>query len=207
MIVELWNNMIKLGIAVQNAEHAGKTVDGRFVWQSVEAFVSSVNIKELVGKDLLYNASLGETYEKMEELVQKYKMDEHEFDPKQNHFFMQLMNLVKKKSGFVVALNRILQLAYNVGQLSYFIIHKETADDVVEFVESHNLKKIETYLTPEVLNEINMIVSAHVDTLKINETINEHILKLSEMEGGKPNYKKKYLKYKSKYLKLKNKKN
>ena len=66
----------------------------------------------------------------MDKIISKYKMDESEFNPKSNHFFYQLKNLVKAKSNFNIKLNRVMQLDFNDGQLSVFIDRGTLTDDI-----------------------------------------------------------------------------
>jgi hypothetical protein len=106
----------KQGRQVQDIEHSGEIIDGRSIWKNIESQVSGVDIK-----DLKYNSSLESIYSEMDKLIEKYEMDKSEYDPKYNHFFMQLKNLVKSKSNFEIKLFRLLQIAYNAGQLSVFM--------------------------------------------------------------------------------------
>jgi hypothetical protein len=121
-------------------------------------------------------------------IINKYAMDKSEFDPKSNHFFCQLKNLVKAKSDFNIQLNRVMQLGFNAGQLSIFIkkgtLPEDRLDDITEFIERYNMTDLNTYISPE--NQ---------------EIINSKYL--GSMEGGNNIYHGKYLKYKGKYLRLK----
>ena len=106
---------------------------------------------------------------------------------------MQLKNLVDKKSNFQIELYRVLQLAYNAGQLSIFIERGDLPQDIVDFFEEHNLRDLDTYIS-----------------LENQQIINERYLRdfNIDMKGGshmKDNYYSKYLKYKTKYLQLKKK--
>jgi hypothetical protein len=177
------------GKEVQEIEHSGGTIDGRGVWKNIEAQVESVDIK-----DLKYNSSLESIYEDMDKLVEKYSIDKNEFEPKYNHFFMQLKNLVKLKSNFDIKLFRLLQIAYNAGQLSVNMEKKDFPIDIADFVRRNNLLSIDTYVSKENQDIIN---GKYLDGTILDKNKNQHL-------GGF--YKKYllYLKYKKKYLKLKN---
>ena len=69
---------------------------------------------------LQYNLSLKPIYREMNDIIITFGIDKSEFNPKSNHFFCQLMNLVDKKSNFEIKLNKIMQLGFNAGQLSVF---------------------------------------------------------------------------------------
>ena len=99
---------------------------------------------------------------------------------------MQLKNLVDKKSNFQIKINRVLQIAYNIGQLSIFIEMEKLPQDIVDFVEEHNLLDLDTYIS-----------------LENQQIINERYLRdfNIDMKGGSYYYSK-YLKYKTKYLQL-----
>ena len=193
-----WNYSFKQGQLVQLIENdpEDNKIDGKAIWNGIECQVSSVNIT-----DLRYNESLRPIYEEMDKICDDNDMTANEFNPKSNHFFMQLQNLVVKKSNFEIKLNRVLQLAYNAGQLSQLIELKKIPKDIKKFVHEHNLLSLDTYVSPEIQKIINerYLNGTHLD--KIRETIH--------MSGGgmDSNYYFKYLKYKYKYLNAKKLKN
>jgi len=132
--------------------------------------------------------------------------NDNEFKIISNHFFMQLKNLVTTKSNFKIQLNRVLQLAYNIGQLSIFlqklIENKEDfkeeerikLNEIHQIVMEHRLDVLDTYISIENQNKINKILK------DIYFDFNDII----QQDGGNiHNFKEKYLKYKQKYLKLK----
>ena len=169
----------------------GDSIDGRTIWQNIEQEVAGVNIM-----DLKYRPELRNIYINMDKLIRKYKMEESEMNPKYNHFFMQLKNLVEKKSNFEIKMNRVLQLAYNAGQLSIYIEQQKLPEDIIEFVESNNLLDLDTFISIENQETINRLYLDNTPLDKIKENI--HNL------GGSSDYMK-YLKYKAKYLKLRSK--
>lgn len=194
-IQELFNKAYQAGRNVQEKEHNGETIDGRGVWQALEKEIGELKDKNLTKnkKNLKYNESLNELYEKMDVIINKFNMAESEFDPKSNHFFMQLKNLVKTKSDFNIQLNRVMQLGFNAGQLSIFLergtLSKDRLSSIKKLVEDNDMNNLDTYVSPEV-----------------QDIINKKYLK-DEMEGGGSNfYYLKYMKYKAKYLLLQNQK-
>jgi len=186
-----WEYSFKLGELVQQIENSStdNKIDGKSIWNGIECQVIDVNI---IG--LKYN-NLKNIYEKMLFLINKYEMTNNEY-PKYNHFFMQLMNIVDKKSNFEIKLNRVLQLAYNAGQLSMLIKLKKIPEDIKNCLLENNLLLLDTYVSKEnqdIINK-NYLNGTHLDKLR------ENIHNL----GGGSIYYYKYLKYKQKYLKIKN---
>jgi hypothetical protein len=112
-------------------------------------------------------------------------MTENEFNPKSNHFLLQLRNLVKAKSNFIIKVNRILQLGFNAGQLSIFIEKNTLPEDRLKIISKlfnkYKLNKLETYVSQE----------------------NQEIIDKELPQSGGYDYKQKYLKYKQKYLEYK----
>jgi len=110
-------------------------------------------------KVLLYNDSLKSIYFEMNKIILQFQMDKSEFDPKSNHFFCQLMNLVDKKSNFEIKINKIMQLGFNAGQLSVFLERLTLPQDrifiMTNFIESNNMLELETYVSKETQDIIN----------------------------------------------------
>ena len=95
----------------------------------------------------------------MKRIIVHFGMDISEFDPKSNHFFCQLMNLVDKKSAFQIKLNKIMQLGFNAGQLSVFLerntLPADRSDIISDFVERNNMLDLNTYVNAETQEIIN----------------------------------------------------
>ena len=147
--------------------------------------------------NLKYNDSLYELYEKMDKIIEKYDLASNEFNPITNHFFLQLKNLVKTKSNFIIYINRVLQIAYNAGQLSVLLENNKLNDDIKQFTLQNNMLDLDTYVSADNQNIINMVIHDHIISDVITDTNADSIQK-----GGNL-YKLKYLKYKQKYLELK----
>ena len=190
--IKFWFDMsFQQGKLVQVREQSGeKDVDGRSIWSAIESQVSEIKIAE----DLHYKDSLNPIYEEMNKLIEKYNMEASEFEPKSNHFFMQLKNLVEKKSGFRIHFNRVLQLGFNAGQLSMLL--DKIPSDVKNVVLSNKLFELDTYISDENQKLINEKYLDGTQFDKIRENIHN-------LGGGGNNYQRKYYKYKAKYLQLK----
>jgi len=180
---KLFRNVYDTARDVQIKDQNKEDVDGRAVWNQIEESVKGIDIEGLE-----YREELKPIYEKMDLVIDKYKMRDSEMEPKSNHFFMQLKNLVDKKSNFQIKINRVLQIAYNIGQLSIFIERDKLEQDIVDFVEEHNLLDLDTYIS---LENQQIISERYLRDFNI------------DMKGGSYYYSK-YLKYKTKYLQLSN---
>ena len=197
-IATLFKTAYDTGRMVQEKEHTGEHMDGQSIWKSLENQTGDLKDKDLSnnGVILKYDGMrLDELYPKMDEIFKKYKMTKDEggdeMNPKSNHFFCQLKNLVVKKSNYNIQINRVMQLGYNAGQLSIFIERNTLPDDrkaeITQLVREYNMLDLNTYVS---LQNQNIINSKFLGSLK--------------MTGGNDIYYSKYLKYKSKYMQLKN---
>ena len=97
----------------------------------------------------------------MNNIILRFGMDKSEFNPKSNHFFCQLMNLVDKKSNFEIKLNKIMQLGFNAGQLSVFLerntLPVDRKDIITDFIERNNMIDLDTYVNTETQAIINSL--------------------------------------------------
>jgi hypothetical protein len=197
----LFDETYKIAERVQKIDQSEseKKIDGRAIWGKIEEKVKDIKIENLE-----YNENLNPIYEEMNKIMEKYDMHNNEMNPKLNHFFMQLKNLVVTKSNFKIYLNRVLQLAYNAGQLSVFLENienfadKEKLNEINKIVMKHKLNILNTYVSNENQNKINKILE-NIDFSF--DDVNSLLLQ-NPMTGGR-NYKEKYLKYKQKYMNLK----
>lgn len=159
---QFYEKAFKAGKEVQIREQAGEEVDGRAIWNVLEN--ETKKLKDVVlssadGQILEYNSSLKPIYEEMNSIIVRFGMDTSEFNPKSNHFFCQLMNLVDKKSAFQIKLNKIMQLGFNAGQLSVFIENNalpvDRRDTIMEFILKNNMFQLDTYVSQEIQEIIN----------------------------------------------------
>lgn len=177
-IQSLFMQTFEKGVDSQTREQLGENVDGKKNWQEIEKNVEHIQLPKME-----YNHEILDVlYDEMDKIDKKYVMSQNEYNPKSNHFFLQLKNLVVSKSNFIVKVNRVLQLAFNAGQLSVFVAKKMVEKDVIDLVKKYNMFDIHTYLSETNIKEINKILG---------------------QKGGGDLYYEKYLKYKYKYLNLK----
>ena len=182
---------------VQHLEQRGIQIDGRIIWGQIETSVKDIIL--LPEQPLMYNKeNLERIYVIMKKFIAENKICDSEYQPKYNHFFMQLLNLVTKKSGpensYLIQINRILQLAYNAGQLSVFIEEDKLPIAMQLFVEKYRLLDLDTYVTQDVQNRISDLYG---DKLLIAlGVLDKLVIEPSQRGGGK------YSSYK--YFKFKN---
>ena len=156
---QFYKKAFRSGREVQMKEQSGIEVDGRAIWNELE--ITTKGLKDVVlltvdsSQILEYNLSLKPIYEEMKRIIVHFGMDISEFDPKSNHFFCQLMNLVDKKSAFQIKLNKIMQLGFNAGQLSMFIERNTLHADITEFILKNNMLDLDTYVDLETQDIIN----------------------------------------------------
>lgn len=175
---QFYKKAFRSGREVQIKEHSGEEVDGRAIWNELENTTKELKDVVLLTLDsshtLEYNESLKSIYEEMKRIIVRFGMDASEFDPKSNHFFCQLMNLVDKKSAFQIKLNKIMQLGFNAGQLSVFIERNTLPDDrrsnITDFILANKMLDLDTYVDPETQEIINTrylrVFKVHKLTLK-----------------------------------------
>jgi hypothetical protein len=192
-IKQLYKFVFDKAREVQHKTLSGEQIDGKAVWNSIEVKIKDIKLDI----NLEYNHSLYELYEKMDKIIEKYDLASNEFNPITNHFFLQLKNLVKTKSNFIIYINRVLQIAYNAGQLSVLLENNKLNDDIKQFTLQNNMLDLDTYVSTDNQNIINMKIHDHI----ISDVIADS--NANSIQKGGNLYKLKYLKYKQKYLELK----
>ena len=162
-VQNLYEDAFRAGKEVQIKEHSGETVDGRAIWNTLESTTKKLKDRPLTnnanddGEILHYNSSLEPIYREMNDIIVRFGMDKSEFDPKSNHFFCQLMNLVDKKSNFEIKLNKIMQLGFNAGQISVFLERNTLPGDIADFIKKNNMLNLDTYVSRETQETINRL--------------------------------------------------
>ena len=157
----LYKNAFDAGRNVQISEQSGEEVDGRAIWNELEITTKCLKDQVLThdGQILQYNPNLKPIYSEMNNIIVDFGMDKSEFNPKSNHFFCQLINLVDKKSNFEIKLNKIMQLGFNAGQLSVFLERNTLPADrsviITEFIRRNNMLELDTYVITETQDIIN----------------------------------------------------
>jgi hypothetical protein len=156
---QFYKKAFRSGREVQMKEQSGEEIDGRAIWNELESTTKELKDVVLFAGDgshtLQYNSSLKPIYEEMKRIIVRFGMDTSEFDPKSNHFFCQLMNLVDKKSAFQIKLNKIMQLGFNAGQLSIFIEKNKLPDTITHFILKNKMLDLDTYVDTEIQEIIN----------------------------------------------------
>ena len=164
-VQQLYENAFNSGRKVQMKEQSGEEVDGKAVWNELESTTKGLKDQPLTNADqvLQYNLSLKPIYREMNDIIVAFGMDKSEFNPKSNHFFCQLMNLVDTKSHFKIKLNKIMQLGFNAGQLSVFLerntLPTDRSDIISDFIERNNMLDLDTYVnteTQEIINSLDL---------------------------------------------------
>ena len=188
-VQKLYKTIYDIAIQVQISG-----INGKDIWKKIESMIENIKLEPLY-----YNDTLKVIYSNMNNIPNYEDIQNNESNPISNHFFLQLRNLVETKSAFIIYLNRIGQLAYNAGQLSVFIDKNNLNQDIKKFVLENNMLDINTYISIENQNIIDMILNQN----NIDKII-EIIKNILSQQGGNNNYLQKYLKYKQKYINLKN---
>lgn len=162
-INRLFNSVVHIGYVVQILTHQGDSLNGKTIWGRIEKKVDGVKIKD-DGDDMKYNESLKYVYDIMSKLIDKYDMNNNQHIL-YYHCFTQLKNLVDAKSAFKIQIYRILQIAYNIGQLLYFMDNYDldsgalALNEIKDFVYTHNLHVLDTYVSKPIQQEINKVLT------------------------------------------------
>jgi hypothetical protein len=175
-------------------------IDGRKVWGKIQDIVIDIDIKSLIFENPEIKFVYLENKELYDDIDSLDIKPEYEFNPKYNHFLLQLKNLVLAKSvDRVIESNRLFQIAYNLGQLKYNYDQNLLPDNMKNIIDKHHdLFTIEKFVNKEIINKLDTLYK----DIKIDVNINDYIIKM-EQKGGDNYYKSKYLKYKKKYLYIK----
>jgi hypothetical protein len=177
--LEAWNNIKNLFDDQLNCEK----------W-TIERIVNDkvmTNINDIY--DYVYNTldMKGDEYDD--------KIDHELWEKK--HFFLQLIRIIKNNPEF--SFRRLMQIAYNIGQLSNYIDNDPLfAGEPKKYFYDNDLYKISAYVD---FSKCTAFVTE--DVMELNDELENEIIKLSLKSGGGNNYYEKYIKYKNKYLKLK----
>lgn len=190
---QFYKKAFRAGKEVQIREQSGEEVDGRAIWNELESITKELKDVVLLtfdgSQNLEYNSIiLKPIYEEMKRIIVHFGMDASEFDPKSNHFFCQLMNLVDKKSAFQIKLNKIMQLGFNAGQLSIFIERNTLPDDrrstITDFILTNKMLDLDTYVFPETQEIIN---SRYLRGFSLKKQRSRHPTKKSSKEKSRAN--------------------
>jgi len=102
----------------------------------------------------------------------------------QNHFFLQLVRIPKNSE---LNLIKLLQIAYNLGQLSVCLERGNFSSQAIDYFKSNNLDKLESYikLSPEQNNQIE----TNIQITDLITNTNSYVLEQMTLvqTGGNPN--------------------
>jgi len=185
----LWEDIIAAGFDVRSERR-----DGLKFWQPyklkyvnyiLEGYENNIHLKESF-KDLSESLNYKYTSSPKDQSDAQLDIAGTKLDNKieTNHFLIQHFRIPKIEN-YNLPLVKILQIAYNVGQLKAVFENEKVFDNKIkEFYYGNNLDNISTYVNSDIYNSS---VIGHAD-----------------IQMGSSRYQKKYFKYKKKYLKLKN---
>jgi hypothetical protein len=166
MLEILFNKVLEIGYNVQVAENNGRKIDGRMIWGSIENIFKSINIKMFNFEYKLNN--------KLYKDIQSLNIKD-EFNPKVNHFLMQLYNLVEIKSDKrIIELYRLFQIAYNLGQLKYNYDKKSITKEMKKVIDN-NLEVEDIYLF-SIHKFVNIVDINNIDRVLEKEQMNFIVL-------------------------------
>ena len=102
----------------------------------------------------------------------------------QNHFFLQLIRIPKNSE---LNLIKLLQVAYNLGQLSVCLENGNFSSSAIEYFKSNNLDKLESYI--KLSPKQNMVIETNIQITDLITNTNSYVLEQITLAqtGGNPN--------------------
>lgn len=209
-LYELFDTVIEYGYQVRKND-----LNGLDEWKKIKPEFSADNkcewsIVRLIGDRKVYE--LGDIYDYVHDKLGMKGGDEDQNDENvdQNdwekfHFFLQLIR-IPRNNDKNCSLLRLMQIAYNLGQLKADYKDSVYTDEVKEFYDLNKLEKLDSYVNPEKSNfGTKEYLTDLIET--VNKTVKNTLRKIEEEKtdqdgGANDKYYHKYLKYKAKYLAL-----
>ena len=195
-LTELWNKVQQYGFDVRQNK-----LDGQKMWEQIQ---TPLNINKIEGKwDLILIGAYSHMKSKLGvkevkcEILESDKVKQHDVWEKL-HFYLQHTRVPVLKFNEPI-LCRLMQVAYNSGQLKAEYEDSIYTDAMKEYYDKLKLNKMETYMDEESLQNFEK----SIDEEFIRNV--ELAMKMNIIKGG--NYKLKYYKYKTKYNEAKKNKN
>lgn len=204
-----------LGLLFENIKVYGRYVrtnglDGIEYWNRVKLFLSRPEQREglnelnkIIGNKWTIEVKLGsKKSSKIEEIYEyvhgegedklriygegedkKSKSLEHSVW-EQNHLFLQLIKIPKSGE---LNLIKLLQVAYNLGQLSTCLEKGNFSSRAIDYFKSNNLDKLETYI--KLSPEQNMQIETNIQITDLITNTNSYVLEQMTLvqTGGNPN--------------------
>jgi hypothetical protein len=196
-LYDLFNTVIEYGKQVRS-----RGLDGLDMWNKIKKLFSADtgncewNIKRTINGESISDLSAIYDYvhdelgmkggDEDQDVVDKAEWEKY-------HFFLQLIRIAKKNPD--CSLMRLMQVAYNVGQLQADYEDPAYTAKVKEFYDSHQMQSLRAYVNPA------WCTFGSADLQKLVAKVKSNMP--SDMTGGSDIYYRKYLKYKAKYEALK----
>ena len=204
----MWNEMIDFGFNVNNMGIGMGLTKWREVKDKIIAydhdsqFPLSKCFCQLADSKIVYEAHEKED----EDATVKFNSIEIVLNNKttEQHFLVQHFR-IPKTSDYLLSLTKLLQIAYNVGQLKAVIKRKDHQlyldnPAIMEKYNKYKLYKLSTFIDMSSID--NYVKGKKLCAENISEILEESLR--SRISGGAiNNYYHKYLKYKTKYTNLK----
>jgi hypothetical protein len=111
-IAVIFSQIFAIGMMVQNSS---SSIDGKALWGKLEQIVLTIPVPGV--QDDYTSAGLLEFHTEIKRLDAQFDLTKNEFTQISNHFLLQLSNLPFVKSKEKIVLFRLMQIAFNAGQL------------------------------------------------------------------------------------------
>ena len=211
-IYELFNEVVDYGFQVRT-----KKLNGLNLWNAIKSdfntdsgnckWILTVNIPNDASDEDIEENDLNKIYDFYHDVLgmrggdeDSEKLDANDKKGKKEwekyHFFLQLARIPKNND---CSMLRLMQVAYNIGQLKAVMETGFYSKDARTFLDENNLTKLDTYVD---VSKCTFGTEEQVDDIieKIRSK-NPKNIDITGQNGGS-NYLYKYLKYKAKYKAL-----
>lgn len=193
-IKNIWNEIIKLSSKLRN-EHK-ENLNGLALWQPIKN--NTKDVKRTIY--IKWNPKHLEIKNSLSNIIKN--LPEHDDSSniiEENHFFLQLMNIPKKDP--TVALNRLLQVSLNIGQLLPSLDDEIFGFNIVQIYNENNLGDINTYILDEDIEKYDIDQTLIDEILTILNNLAENPPLINKIGGGLLNQKSSIF-YKINYFKI-----
>lgn len=176
-IINIWNKVIDLGMSLRN-KHSNN-LDGLAVWNNLKSSVVDIS------KDPLIKWS--KTHDKIVYSLSEMKNSLREYDEdnnfiERNHFLLQILNIPKNDP--TVSFNKLIQIAFNIGQLMPELNDKKFGFNIQQIFNDNKLNEINTYISNKDLEKYKISQNEIDDILlTIQNLKNKPFLKLQKGSG------------------------
>jgi hypothetical protein len=168
-LTNLFNNVMKYGFLVRKHK-----LDGKKYWTNAENVISPNNIS--MNKWSVQSYSFYYDLINMGVIEDPTMITTHD-EWQYNHFLLQHGRLIKKEC----ALNRLLQIAYNGGQMAYCLKNSEGTYvytyERIKYYVSNSMTRWSTYIEPNDLKSVSTN-SNMTKLINLNQWFNKQISEL-----------------------------